>query len=182
MKKTTITTLILMFLMSACSDNSSKGNDKNRGINFLEDPEHHIKDNLNISSHNGTILYTGWYYVADDENGFERQLHRSTNVYFINPNPIVTAENFEAIRSFETNTNEETSWILSIQLDDEGTEILSVVTENAIGRQLAFILDNSLLYVVEIDSQISTGLTELNRDIYSKEELENFMVILKSER
>ena len=43
------------------------------------------------------ILKTGWYYISEPKNEYQRQLDRSKETYYIDPNPIVTANHFKDI-------------------------------------------------------------------------------------
>jgi len=176
-----MTTLFLsfIFMLTACSDNNSQAKIGNR---LLEDSEHHIKDVPNITKHDSTILYTGWYYIVDTNNGFKRQLDKSTDTFFIDPKPIVTAKNFTTFEIYESNAGGQKYIGLTMRLDETGTENWSVGTEKAIGKQLAFILDNRLLQVAKVNSQITAGVTALNRGDYSRTELENFKTIIESEK
>jgi hypothetical protein len=179
MKYMTTLFLSFMFLLTACSDNNSQAQ---VGDRLLEDPEHHIKDSPNITKHDSTILYTGWYYIVDTDNGFKRQLDKSTDTFFIDQKPIVVAKNFTTFEIYESNAGGQKYIGLTMRLDEQGTENWSVATEKAIGKQLAFILDNKLLYIAKVNSQITAGVTALNRGDYSKAELENFKTIIESEK
>jgi preprotein translocase subunit SecD len=152
------------------------------GDRLLEDPEHHIKDSPNITKHDSTILYTGWYYIVDTDNGFKRQLDKSTDTFFIDPKPIVVAKNFTTFEIYESDAGGQKYIGLSMRLDEDGTEKWSDATEKAIGKQLAFILDNRLLQVAKVNAQITAGVTALNRGDYSRAELENIKTIIESEK
>ena len=69
-----------------------------------------------------------------------------------------------------------------MRLDKEGTENWSYATQKAIMKKLAFVLDNELLQVATVKSQITGGVTVLNRGDYSRQELENFKTVIESER
>ena len=69
-----------------------------------------------------------------------------------------------------------------MRLGKEGTENWSYATQKAIMKKLAFILDNRLLQVATVNSQITGGITALNRRDYSRQELENFKIIIESEK
>lgn len=69
-----------------------------------------------------------------------------------------------------------------MRLDETGTKAWSIATKKAVGRKLAFILDNRLLHAPAVNSQIIGGVTALNRSDYSKAELEDFKTIILSER
>ena len=177
MKFITVLFLSFIFFQTACSDNKKKVGDR-----LLADPEHHIKDSPNILVHDSTILYTGWYYVVDTDNGFKRQLYKSTDSFFIDPTPIVVAKNFTTFEIYESNAGGQKYIGLTMRLDKAGTENWSVATGKSIGKQLAFVLDNQLLQVAKVNSQITVGVTALNRADYSRAEIENFKTIIESER
>lgn len=168
----------LLFLLAACNNNAAK---QKNGDRFLEDPEHHIKDNPGILKHDSTILYTGWYYVVDTPNNYKRQLDKSEETYYLDPKPIITAKNFTTLEIYESSDNNK-YFGLTMRLDKEGTENWSNATQKAVMKKLAFILDNRLLQVGTVMSQITSGITALNRSNYSKQELENFKTIIESER
>jgi hypothetical protein len=58
-------------MLTSCLHN---GSHTKTGGRLPEDAEHHIKDTPNTTKHDSTILYTGWYYTVDTDNGFKRQL------------------------------------------------------------------------------------------------------------
>jgi preprotein translocase subunit SecD len=109
-------------------------------------------------------------------------LDKSTDTFFIDPKPIVVVKNFTTFEIYESNADGQKYIGLTMRLDEVETENWSVATEKAIGKQLAFILDNRLLHVAKVNSQISACVTALNRGDYSKSELENFKTIIESER
>jgi hypothetical protein len=172
----------LLLLLTNCTDNSSAERNKKIGDRLLEDPEHHIKDSPGILKHDSTILYTGWYYVVDSSNGYKRQLDKSAETYYLDPKPIVTAKNFTTFEIYEGNFKEKKYLGLTMRLDKEGTESWSNATLRAKGNRLAFILDNRLLQVAMVNSQITGGVTALNRGDYSRQELKNFKKIIESEK
>jgi hypothetical protein len=174
----------LIVVMTRCSDGNSNKRQTNTDNRLLEDTEHYIKDSPPILKHDSTILYTGWYYVIDTTNGFKRQLDKSAETYLLDPKPIVTAKNVISFDIYESNYNGKKYFGLTMRLDKEGTENWSFATGKAeiTGMRLAFILDNRLLQVAKVNSQITGGVTALNRGDYSKEELENFRAIIQSER
>jgi len=68
-----------------------------------------------------------------------------------------------------------------MQLDKEGTKNWSIATENSRGKHLAFVLDNRLLQVAKVNSQITGGMTALNRGDYTQQELEKVKIIVERE-
>ena len=165
MKSITTFILAFAFILTNCSGSNSQTKSNNN--------EHHNTDTTKLDS---TYLETGWYYVVDNNNNFQRQLDKSTDTFFIDPKSIVTAKNFT---KFEIYTSRYGDVGLSMLLDKTGTENWSIATEKSIGNYLAFILDNKLLQVARVNSQITAGVTALNRGDYSKEELEKIRTIIE---
>ncbi|ETZ22785.1 hypothetical protein [Pedobacter sp. V48] len=178
------TTLMLPFiLLMACADSKSTGKQVKLEGAFIADPEHHIKDQPKIMQGDSTILYTGWYHVVNSGKGLKRELDKSKETYFIDPHPIVTASNFSTFLIDGSNvTGSKHSYRLVMELDDEGADRWSVATKKSIGKQLAFVLDNQLFYVVKVFGQIDNGITVMDRGSDSKEDIENIKTIIESER
>ena len=179
MKFVTTLFLSLTFLLTGCFNKNSQAI---VGNNIPKVSENQIKVNPQTTQYDSIILYTGWYYIVDAENGIKRQLDKSDDTFFIDPKPIVVAKNFTTFEIYENYAGGQKNIGLTMWLDKQGTESWSVATEKAIGKQLAFILDNRLLYVAKVNSQITAGVTALNRGNYSKSELENFKTIIESEK
>lgn len=169
-------TLILFFALTltGCTNNDSQAKVSDTAMQHFAE----------TTKPDSTYLYTGWYYVTNNENGFKRQLDKSAETFFIDPTPIVTAKNFTTFEIYESNPdrNGEKYLGLAIQLDKTGTENWSIATEKAIGNYLAFILDDQLLHISFVNSQITLGVTALYRGDYSREELEKIKSIIESEK
>lgn len=170
----------LILLLTGCADSNPA--QQKIGNRLLEDPEHHIKDSPDILKHDSTILYTGWYYVVDTPSNYKRQLDKSDETFYLDPKPIVTAKNFTEFEIYESSHNDKKYLGLTMWLDKEGTENWSYATQKAIMKKLAFILDNRLLQVGTVMSQITGGVTALNRGNYTRQELEKFKTIIESEK
>jgi hypothetical protein len=170
----------LVFLIFCSYDDSSKQDARIT----IPDLEHHIKDSPDILKFDSNILYTGWYYVIDTLNDYKRQLDKSNEIYYIDPKPIVSAKNFATFEIYEAGSNDKKYLGLTMRLDKYGTESWSYATRRADMNYipLAFILDNRLLQVAKVNSQITGGVTALNRGVYTREELENFKTIIESEK
>ena len=133
--------------------------------------------------HDSSTLYTGWYYVlADTTKGYKSQLDKSNEIYFLDSHPIVTAKHFTTFKIYEGNSGGQKYFGLTMRLDKEGTKYWSIATYKSIGLQLVFVLDNRLLQVAKVNSQITEGVTALNRGDYTKQELESFKTIIESEK
>ncbi|WP_437921917.1 SecDF P1 head subdomain-containing protein [Sphingobacterium sp. LRF_L2] len=161
--------IISALILTYCSVNNSRAKNNDNETHFVAD----------TTKHDSTYLCTGWYYVVYNDSNFKRQLDKTNDTFSIDPKPIVTAKNFT---TFEIYTSNYGDIGLTMQLDENGTESWSIATEKAIGNYLAFILDDKLLYLARVNSQITVGVTALNRGDYSKEELEKIRMIIESEK
>ena len=173
--------LPLILLLTAFINKGSNVTSQNPGKRTLENTQYHVRNSREGFQDDSTILSTGWYYLADTDNGFKRQLDKSIEKYFIDPKPIVTAKNIITFEIYERNVGGQKRLGLAMQLDKEGTQNWSIATERSIGRHLAFVLDNRLLQVAKVNSQITGGMTALNRGDYSRQELENVRSIIERE-
>ena len=128
-----------------------------------------------------SILSTGWYRVVDSIHGFKRQLDKTSQHYFIDPNPITTTKNFKYLKIYAM---QEGGFGLLMQFDDIGTSLWNTATNIAQQRnqRLAFILNDTLLHVPLVVSQITGGVAAINRNDYSRSEIENIKKLIEAER
>jgi hypothetical protein len=115
-----------------------------------------------------STLLTGWYAVVDTDGGFVRPLEKSQETYILNPRPVLTAED---IVKLEVRKNNYGSNMLTMCFGERGTELWREATQAATGKQLAFVLNDKLLCVSLVNSQITAGVSALIRDDYSSGEL-----------
>jgi hypothetical protein len=128
-----------------------------------------------------SILVSGWYYIIETDNGIKRQLDKSEEFYFVDPKPILVKEHFDKIEIFETDfKGQYPDYIgLEIRINKEYANLWATATEKWIGKRLGLIIDNKLVNAPQVNARIDGGMTSLNRDVYSKEELEEFKTKLK---
>ncbi len=69
-----------------------------------------------------------------------------------------------------------------MQLDKEGAMKWSTATEKSTSKQLAFVLNDELLQVATVNGRIEGGAAALNPGIYTRQELDSFIKIIKQER
>ena len=124
-------------------------------------------------------LITGWYYLTDKESGVERTLDGTKETFFINPNPIVTVDNFTKLKIYQSNQG---SYGLTIQLDEKGTVNWSEATGKSIGQKLALIIDNKLYFTPTVNAQIDVGITALNRGDLTKKEMKSIKQKIEKEK
>jgi preprotein translocase subunit SecD len=108
-------------------------------------------------------------------------LDKSDEIYYLNPKPIITAKNVKISEIQENWLNSKQYFWLTMRLDKKGTKSWSYATLSSIMKKLAFIVDNKLLQVVKVNSQVTEGITVLSRNEYSRQEIENFKLIIERE-
>jgi preprotein translocase subunit SecD len=121
------------------------------------------------------VLKTGWYYVIETKNNYGRRLNKKDDELYIDPTPIVSVKHFKKI---DIKDYKSTPYIL-IQFDAYGTKAWSAATGKAVKDNLhktkfALVIDDRLVYTPEVETQITSGVSALNRGDFSKEELEQF--------
>jgi len=134
-----------------------------------------------INQKPSTVLKTGWYYVLDKENSHSKQLYKSNEKYFIDPQPIVLAKHFTKVEIVSSNNNGKPYQYLLIKFDQIGTDAWSNATEKALYKKLALVIDDKLIVAPTVNSKIIAGISALGRGDLSAKELEKFEKILKSE-
>ncbi len=138
------------------------------------DLEQALEQNLADST-----LVTGWYHVVSTQDGFKRQLDKTDEFYFINPKPIVIKKHFSNVAIYATDDfkeqQPENHFAISIQIDKEYEDLWADGTEQAAGKWIGLVIDNKLVSVPMVKWRIEGGRSSLNRGVYSKEELENFL-------
>jgi membrane protease YdiL (CAAX protease family) len=124
-------------------------------------------------------LMTGWYYVSETDSGFVRQMDKTDVYYKINPFPIVTVEDMTA---FSIQENNDGSTYLLMKFGTRGTESWREATRKTIGKNLAFIVNDKLLYTPYVNMEIPNGNSALHRNDYSKEEFEKIEQAIKDNK
>lgn len=125
-----------------------------------------------------SVLVTGWYYLVTD-GGYIRQLEKTDEIYILDPLPIITAEDI-----IELNVSED-RWkqaMLVMRFGERGTQAWSIATQKTIGGKLAFVLNDKLLYISQVNSQITTGVSAFNRAGYIKDEIEEIKQAIEINR
>lgn len=141
--------VILMLVCYACNS-SSTSTDSPRKIIRHENAE------------GAEFLYTGWYNLEVDSNAFGRVVVGSGNLYYLNPRAIVTVEYLKSVELFTNNWGDKG---LEIVFYGEGATNWARGTAGAINKQLGFVLDNELIYLANVNSKITNGMSAI---IYAK--------------
>ena len=150
--------IVLLSIMIFITNDRKSGNDIQISL------EDCFKKNIEDST-----LMTGWYYLSETEDGFVRQMDKTDDSHNINPYPIVIAEDIITLK-IETNNSGDT--YLAMKFGKRGTESWREATSKAIGKKLAFIVDDKLLSVSLVNAEITNGNSALYSTDYTKEDLE----------
>jgi hypothetical protein len=168
MKLTNVTILTLISFLFSCNTSESK---------------------QDISRQDST-LGTGFYFIKDTATSFKRQLIKTTDIYSIEPTPIVTTKNFEKVEMF----HEKDCYALFIWLDKKGSQLLDAARQNYKGKKFAIIVDNQLLRTQLVDDpQFATVSEKDDPRIYGQvlafpcnsfhpTELKNYETIINKEK
>lgn len=126
----------------------------------------------------GLKLYTGWYYVVESPKGLMVE-KRSGDEYFVNPKPILNEKNFLAIEVFEDTVKGNVIAGLLIKFDKQGAKAFSKATKTALGKKLAFLLCSRVLIAPIVQSQITSGKTQMYLADYTRKDLEKLKQALR---
>lgn len=161
-----LTALCILTFVVSC-------NAPKKGDVIQVDLEQVLEQNLRDST-----LVTGWYYIANTENGFKRQLDKTDDFYFIDPKPILVKEHFSKVEIYATEDFKEQfghPFALAIMIGKDYKDIWANATEKSTGKWMALIIDNMLVSAPKVMMKIENGKSSLNRGVYTKEELESFI-------
>lgn len=117
-------------------------------------------------------LKTGWYFISADTTGYKRQLDKSGDVYYINPAPIVLANHFKMIEIQENTYQGKQRFSLFFRFDEAGTKAWSDGTLKAMDGRIAFVVDDVLMCAPMVRSQITSGVSVMDRGNETREGLE----------
>lgn len=125
---------------------------------------------------------TGYYLLADNIDGIRMRKEQSNEVYSIAKKPFVAVGNIMHCRLQYDTTEAGIETTLNMEFDEEGTQSFKNVTGNPLYPNIAIVVANRLLYVVEVQGEISTGKTRTFLDGYSKEGMESMVDAVNKKR
>jgi len=166
MKKKILIVSISLFLITNCNVRKNVS---------ISEPKFSIENCLEQNLKDSTLM-TGWYYVAD--SGFVRQWAKTDDVYYINPRPIITAEDIIKLEIKENRWHE----LIFMQFGKRGTATWQEATKEAIGNNLAFIVNDTLLATPMVHNQITNGISIFSRIDYSKSEMEEIIKAIEKNK
>lgn len=117
-------------------------------------------------------LKTGWYFISADTTGYKRQLDKSGDIYYIDPAPILLANHFKMVEVQEGTYQGKQRLSLFFRFDEVGTKAWSDGTLKAMDGRIAFVVDDVLMCAPMVRSQITSGVSVMDRGNETREGLE----------
>jgi len=147
--------LPLLLLLSAvsCENNCSFASKKvNRAINAVVDTNY---------------VRTGFYFLTDTLNGIKMKLENSGEFFLVDKSAFASVDHIEDNDIQKNKTEQGISKSLYLKFDSEVTKDLAEGTGNPFHSKIAVVIANKLLYVVENNAKIKTGVMNIYVGNYS---------------
>ena len=125
---------------------------------------------------------TGFYYLADKEDGVKMLKEQSNEVYKISRTPFVAVENIIRANLIKTKLESSISTSINMVMDNKGTQNLKQGTGNFAHPYIAVVIANRLLYVVENNYKIETGIMSIILVNYPEEVMEEMLDAIRNKR
>lgn len=139
-----------MLLFGACAvGNNNSQNEENIACQA----EDSVVAAYAFKDFNGRLV-SGCYYVTDSLSGVEHTMWKTGEKLYISPKAIVAVANFSSIK-IESDQFGKSAILVS--LDREGTEKFAEATEKWVGRQLAFVINDTLVSAPQVNMRIDGG-------------------------
>ena len=129
-----------------------------------------VEENLYEASADGKLV-TGWYLVTKESTSIERLLTKTTDLYPIQPIPILTFKDVKSVQMYQTYASSEVVMGVSMILNAAGKQKYARITKENKGNAIAFVLNDELIYLGKIYGEVGTGLATITRLDYSPEEV-----------
>ena len=126
-------------------------------------------------------LVNGWYFASDTPTMYKRKLEKTSNSFYVNPRPIVTAKNFVEMQIVQ-NKGE---FIFRIKFNDESIKKWEFATDWSfkMQRPLLFIVKNKIVKApIAYRGRISDGRIDIALDRYSQSELQKIKASIENEK
>lgn len=124
-------------------------------------------------------LVSGCYYVTDSLSGVERTMWKTGEELYISPKAIVTVANFSSVK-IESDQFGKSAILVS--LDKEGTEKFAEATEKWTGRQLAFVINDTLFSAPRVNMRIDGGNLMITNLGFTEDKCRELVDAMNSEK
>lgn len=165
--------LILMLLLVSCSQNSSKQINLDSVLyNSNDSVRYNLIDTAKLNKANTTYLHTGFYFLSVEKNGVRKQIEKSNEFYTIAPKPFASVDDIIKTKLEKTKLkNGEIYTELCLTFNAKGAKDIQEGTGNYLHPKIAVVIANKLLYVVESNATITTGIMCIGLYDYSDKEI-----------
>jgi hypothetical protein len=172
MNLNTLPLLAILFLLTACYSNVNKTKDN-----------HSAKNQTNTPSYIDTrYMSTGFYFLAEKGKGVNMRRERSDEIYTISPLPFASVENLSKTELKKKHLKDGDYTELCMMFNNKGTKDLAEGTGNPLHPNIAIIIANKLLYVVENTTSIKTGVMCVGLVGYSEQEMKKMKISADNKR
>ncbi|WP_295674696.1 hypothetical protein [uncultured Mucilaginibacter sp.] len=143
---------VILLVLTACSGNAGKTADNDSAITKQT-------RNSALSATDTTYMPTGFYFLADSSTGVKMRMRGSGDVFVIARNAFASVKNIVKATLKKTSTKKGVYTELCMTFDSKGTHDLKEGTGNFLLQpKIAMVVANQLLYVVDNNAKITTGV------------------------
>jgi hypothetical protein len=174
MKNIIFQLLLLTLSMASCSESSSRKINLDSVLYNLNDTSRFkLIDSSWVKNIDTNYMHTGFYFLTVEKNGIRKRQEKSDEIYIIAPKPFASVDNIIKTK-LEKNRldNGEVYTELCLTFDAKGTKDLKEGTGNYLHPKMAVVIANKLLYIVDNNVNIKTGVMCIGLVDYSEEEME----------
>lgn len=120
-------------------------------------------------------METGFYFLEEGSRGVRVRKEHSNDMYSLNYLPFASVKNVIKARLFRRRIAGEIYPELNMQFDKKGTKDIQEGTSNSLHAQVAVVVADRLLYVVDNGADIKTGEMLILLEGYSETEMAEMM-------
>jgi hypothetical protein len=106
------------------------------------------------------FLKTGWYGISPERNLYQRIEAKTSDSFFVNPNPILTVRDFESVTIRDAKSGYMSEMLF--KLNNNVSEKWEKETGRYIGEKIGFVLNNKLIQVLKVNEPLYGGFTMIS--------------------
>ncbi len=122
-------------------------------------------------------LINGWYQTSD-ESKIQRQYSQSSQMFHLDPEPLIFMQNCLRLQELET---EEKGLIIQMSMDNRGAKEWYSATKNNIGKYLILVVDNQIIAVTLIEVINASGVATLKSEHLDNKQINKLNSVLKTQ-
>lgn len=175
MNKITSLFLIIFFCgVISCGSNSSKKQ--------VHSSANHNSGTSNNKKIDTNYVYTGYYFLTEEQDGIKMKKENSDEIYSIAKVPFASVSNIAKVELEQTKSDGKMYSNLCMTFDAKGTKDLEEGTGNPLHPQLAIVIANKLLYVVDNNVNSKIGIMCVTLVGYSAKEIQTMLQAVVDKR